>query len=144
MTQKPLAEGVFSWPSDDPRLIGSQCPECGLVMFPARSTCPGCPSEKTDEVLLPARGTLWTFTTQSFRPKEPYIGPEDPDADWVPYGVGYVDLDDVVKVEGRLTEADPAKLQVGMDVELRIIPFGTDDEGNDVVWFAFAPVGAES
>jgi uncharacterized OB-fold protein len=143
MTQKPFAEGVFSWPSDDPHLIGSRCPECSLTVFPKRSTCPGCPSEKTDEVLLENQGTLWTWTTQSFRPKEPYIGPEDPDADWVPYGVGYADLGDV-RVEGRLTEADPAKVKIGMEVKLRLIPFGTDDEGNELVWYAFAPAGAES
>jgi uncharacterized OB-fold protein len=54
--------------------------------------------------------------------------------------VGLVQLDDVVRVEGRLTENDPAKLQFGMDVELTMIPFATDAEGNDVITFAFKPV----
>ena len=35
-----------------------------------------------------------------------------------PFGVGLVQLEDVVKVEARLTESDPAKLRFGMDVEL--------------------------
>jgi uncharacterized protein len=48
----------------------------------------------------------------------------------------------VVRVEGRLTENDPEKLKWGMDVELTMIPFATDGEGNEVVTFAFQPVGA--
>ena len=49
-------------------------------------------------------------------------------------------LDDVIRVEGRLTENDPAKLQFGMDVELTMVPLATDDEGNEIVTFAFQPV----
>ena len=53
-------------------------------------------------------------------------------------------LDDVVRVEARLTESDPAKLEFGMDVELAVIPFYVDDEGDEIMTFAFAPVGATS
>jgi uncharacterized OB-fold protein len=59
-----------------------------------------------------------------------------------PYGVGLVQLDDVVRVESRLTESDPEKLDFGMEVELRIVPFYVDDEGNELITFAFAPIGA--
>lgn len=58
----------------------------------------------------------------------------------MPFGVGLVQLGDVIRVEGRLTENDPAKLQFGQEVELTMIPFTTDDEGNEVVTFAFQPV----
>jgi uncharacterized OB-fold protein len=51
-----------------------------------------------------------------------------------------VQLGDVIRVEGRLTENDPAKLQFGQDVELTMVPFTSDDEGNEVVTFAFQPV----
>lgn len=127
---------------DEPQLIGSKCPECGVVSFPVQDSCPGCPSEKTEEVLLPNRGTIWTFTTQEFRPKDPYIGPEPKDQDWQPYGVAYVDLGDLVKVEARLTESDWHKLKIGQEVKMVLIPFGTDDDGNEIVNFAFAPVAA--
>jgi uncharacterized OB-fold protein len=142
MTQKPFAEGLFTWPSDEPRLIGSRCTKCGLTTFPKQESCPGCPSETMEEVLLEPKGTLWVFTTQEFRPKPPYKGPEDLNAEWQPYGVGYVDLGGAVRVESRLTESDPAKLRIGMEMELRLIPFGTDEEGNELVNFAFAPVGS--
>jgi uncharacterized OB-fold protein len=54
--------------------------------------------------------------------------------------VGLVQLDDVIRVEGRLTENDPEKIQFGMDVELTMLPFATDEEGNEIVTFAFRPV----
>jgi uncharacterized OB-fold protein len=145
MTQVPLAEGVFTWPSDDPRLIATSCTVCGTTTFPTQSSCPKCASDQMEQVLLEPRGTLWTFTTQEFRPKEPYKGPEPLDSDWQPYGVGYIEIpENDIKVEARLTESDSSKLRIGMDMELRIIPFGTDDEGNEIVNYAFAPVGADS
>jgi hypothetical protein len=31
-----------------------------------------------------------------------------------------------------------------MEVELRIVPFYVDDDGNEIITFAFAPVGAQN
>jgi uncharacterized OB-fold protein len=55
----------------------------------------------------------------------------------VPYGVGYVELGDDVKVETRLTVTDG--LRIGMEMELVLFPFRTDADGNEVVSFAFRP-----
>ena len=46
----------------------------------------------------------------------------------MPFGVGLVQLGDVVRVEARLTENDPAKLQFGVEVELTLFPFPTEGE----------------
>ena len=92
-----------------------------------------------EEQLLARRGRLWAWTTQAFPPPSPpYAGPAG--EDFVPFGVGYVELPGEVKVETRLTEADPDVLRTGMEMELAIVPFGTDDEGNEIVTFAFGPV----
>ena len=56
-----------------------------------------------------------------------------------PTASGMVQLGDEVRVEGRLTEADPAELRIGMEVELVIVPFRTDADGTEVMTFAFAP-----
>ena len=32
--QIPIAPGLFTWPSNDPRLLGSKCGVCGVVTFP--------------------------------------------------------------------------------------------------------------
>ena len=140
MTQVPVAEGIITWPvQGEPQLIGSRCTECGIVTFPTQQSCPRCASEAMAEHLLARRGRLWAWTTQEFPPPSPpYLGPTG--ADFVPYGVGYVELPGEVKVESRLTEADPAVLKSGMDMELVLVPFGTDSDGNEVVTFAFAPV----
>jgi uncharacterized OB-fold protein len=90
------------------------------------------------ERLLPRRGRLWAWTTQEFPPPSPpYAGPTG--KEFVPYGVGYVDLGGEVKVETRLTEMKG--LKTGMEMELVLIPFRTDNDGNEVVIFAFRPVG---
>lgn len=138
MTQVPVAEGLFTWPSEEPQLIGSKCSACGIVTFPVQDSCPRCAATDMAEHLLARRGRLWAWTTQHFPPPAPpYTGPNG--ADFVPFGVGFVELGDV-KVEARLTENDPDALRQGMEMELVVVPFNTDDDGNDVVTFAFRPV----
>jgi uncharacterized OB-fold protein len=139
MGRVPVAEGVFTWPSDEPQLIGSRCNACGIVTFPGQGSCPRCASADMAERLLPRRGRLWAWTTQHFPPPSPpYAGPKG-DA-FVPFGVGYVELPGEVKVEARLTEAEPDRLTPGMEMELVLVPVHTDEDGNEVVSFAFRPV----
>jgi uncharacterized OB-fold protein len=136
---KPIAD-VFTWPADEPQLIGSRCESCAAVTFPAQGRCPRCSEAAMAELLLPRRGTLVSWTTQGFPPAVDYM--DDPTgASFVPFGVGLVQLEDVVRVEARLTENDPAKLDFGMAVELRVVPFYTNAEGDEVLTFAFAPIG---
>ena len=132
MPPEPVAPGLFTWPADEPRLIASRCRHCGVVTFPAQGSCPACTSVAVEERLLGRTGTLWTWTVQGFRPKAPYAGP---DGGFEPYGVGYVELPGEVRVEARLTVADPERLRIGMAMELVVVPFG------DRVTYAFAPAG---
>ena len=141
--QKALAPDISTWPEEDPQLIGSRCGDCGAATFPAQSRCPRCSRASMTELLLPRRGTLVSWTTQGFPPVIPYAGDETGQS-FEPFGVGLVQLGDVVRVESRLTESDPAKLDFGMEVELAIVPFFVDDEGNEIVTFAFAPVEKEA
>ena len=137
--QKPIAE-VFSWPDEEPHLIGGRCSECAATTFPMQSRCPRCGRTSMAELPLPRQGTLVSWTTQGFPPVLPYAG--DPTgSSFVPFGVGLVQLGDVVRVESRLTESDPEKLDFGMEVELTIVPFYTDEDGDEIVTFAFAPTG---
>lgn len=140
--QKAIAD-VFTWPTDEPQLKGGQCADCQAVTFPNQSRCPRCGHAAMEELLLPRRGTLVSWTTQGFPPVVPYAG-DATGASFVPFGVGLVQLDDVVRVEAKLTENDPAKLDFGMAVELEIIPFYVDDDGDEIMTFAFAPIGTGS
>ncbi|MFF3659350.1 Zn-ribbon domain-containing OB-fold protein [Streptomyces olivochromogenes] len=143
-TQKPVTEGLFTWPPDEstpPRLIGSECTACGLVSFPAASDCVRCASTESKERLLAERGTLWTYTTQDFRPPSPpYDGPEA----FEPYAVGYIELLGELLVEARLTEPDPDKLRIGQEMRLTLVPYTVRDDGTEVMTFAFAPAEEET
>ncbi|HEX2383981.1 MAG TPA: OB-fold domain-containing protein [Acidimicrobiales bacterium] len=138
MPQIPFAPDVFTWPSDEPQLIGARCPSCAAITFPFQGSCPRCGGTEMEQHLLPRRGSLWTWTTQEFLPKEPYAGGETMET-FKPYGVGIVQLADEVRVEGRLTESDTTKLAFGMDVELTVVPFRVEPDGTEVMVYAFAP-----
>src|SRR4051794_13058755 len=142
MTQVPVAEGLFTWPGDAPQLIGSRCADCGIVTFPVQDSCPRCASISMEEHLLARRGTLWAWTTQSFPPPTPpYVGPVG--KEFVPFGVGFVDLGEV-KVEARLTTTDAAVLHAAVrehtPMDLVVVPVGADDDGNEIVSYAFTLV----
>lgn len=139
MTQVPFAPDVFTWPAEEPQLIGALCGACAAVAFPAPPSCPRCGALGMEEHLLPREGTLWTFTTQDFLPKEPYASGETAET-FTPYGVGLVQLGDEVRVEGRLTESDPEKLEIGMGMRLAIVPFRVEADGTEVMTYAFRPI----
>ena len=140
MTQVSVQDTVLVGIPGKPRLIGGKCPDCGNHVFPMQKDCPKCTGDQIEKVELSTKGTLWTWTIQGFPPKAPpYIGETDPD-NFEAYGVGYVELPGEVKVETRLTENDPTRLRVGMEMELTIVPLAIDEEGNEVVTFAFQPV----
>lgn len=130
----PIARGLFTWPvgDDSPHLIGGTCRMCPTTVFPYQDSCPRCTGQTMEEVLLPSSGTLWSFTVQNFKPKEPYIGPSA----FVPYGVGYIDLGDVV-IEARLEENDASRLRIGQRMTLALVPFETADPAAEVVSYVF-------
>ncbi len=136
MTQQlPFHEGLFTWPAEQPELLGSRCEDCGQHAFPAQDSCRSCTGTNMKTVSLGNRGTLWTWTIQSFMPKDPYSTDETPET-FVPYGVGYVELECGLRVESRLRENTPESLEIGMPMELEIIPLRTD-EGVERVTFGF-------
>lgn len=132
----PVAEGLFTWPAQNPQLIGAHCEVCDAVSFPAETRCVRCGAEAMNGVLLSRRGTLFTWTTQTYRPKSPpYTGPED----FTPFALGYIELPEGIRIEARLTEPDPVKLEIGSMMELCIIPLWERKDGTSVLTFAFAP-----
>lgn len=133
--QIPISEDLFTWPSDKPHLIGGRNKETGKIVFPLPQ---GKMGERFERVELKDKGTLWTWTIQGFLPKTPYAGPETLET-FKPYGVGYIELEGEVKVESRLTVSTPEELKIGMPMKLVIEKFNTDENGNDIMTYAFAP-----
>lgn len=121
-----------------PRLIGGRCGGCGEVDFPRQSFCRACGSADISAQRLADRGVLWSWTVQRFAPPSPpYV---DTGGDFAPFGVGYVELPGEVIVETRLTEADPAKLRIGMPMVLTGLPVPGEPDSGALI-FAFEPAG---
>jgi len=137
----PIAAGLFTVADGPARLIGSQCARCDTVAFPSQPSCPKCTSVDVTQRPLARRGTLWSWTIQCFPPKSPPYAVDDPGA-FEPYGVGYIELPGEVRVEARLTEADPDRLLIGMPMELTLVP-APGGETRGTVTYAFRPVTEE-
>ena len=138
MTPTTVDDTLFA-SLDPPRLAGSKCGACGTVTFPVQSSCARCTGSDMTWVELPDRGTLWTWTVQTFEPKLPYRVPE---SGFTPYGVGYVDLGEVI-VESRLAGGSSG-LEIGLPMHLVLLPVWPDGSGGDVVTYAFEPERGDS
>jgi uncharacterized OB-fold protein len=138
VTAVGIDAGLFA-SLDPPRLAGTKCAKCGTVTFPAQDGCPRCTGGEMVPIELPQRGTLWTWTVQGFEPKPPY---RPPAAGFEPYGVGYVDLGEVI-IEGRLV-GDEAQWEIGLPVELTLLPLWDGDDDTTTVTYAFAAVDGAS
>jgi len=114
------------------RLAGHRCEVCGVLDVPAAPVCGACGAAEPTPVEVGAGGgTLFGWTAVTVAPPG-YDGP-------VPYGFGIVELDEGVRVLGRLTVADPAALAFGQRMVLVADPVTVDDDGTDLVVWAFAP-----
>jgi uncharacterized OB-fold protein len=147
LASRPISDGLFTWPVPEPpgcpALYGARCSSCAALVFPVAPGCPRCGSGEMARVELPTSGTLYTWTTQEFLPKPPYLGPETA-ADFRPWAVGYVELGGELRVEGRLYDAEPARLSFGMVLEVVVRPFRTEPDGTEVWTYGFAPPGRQS
>ena len=121
----PIAPGLWT-DEAEPRLIGARRSN-GEIVFPIPS---GDAAALVEPVALSRRGTLWSWTTQGFEPKEPYSGPQP----FRPFLIGYFELPVEVIVETRIVDASPADLVIGMPMSFVIVPF--DDRRST---YAFRP-----
>lgn len=137
--QRAIDPKLFDWSAQAPALLGSRCRHCGEMAFPVNASCIACGSLDVDVEKLPHRGTLWTWTIQRFMPKAPYRSSETPE-NFVPFGIGYVELPGAVRVETRLTENDPSRLKIGAEMELVFYTHRTDPDGTEIINYAFKPI----
>ena len=138
MQQVSINEFVLDLSGDGPGLIGGRCRDCGNHTFPVLTGCPKCAGVDIESVPLATQGRLWGWTVQGFLPKSPpYLGDNDPNTFQI-FELGYVELPEVI-VEARIAESEPARLAEDMPMSLTLEPLFVDEDGNEVVTFAFAP-----
>jgi uncharacterized OB-fold protein len=111
-------------------LLGGACGTCDRRHFPPARWCPWCGDGAITEVRLATQGTLWAWTAVH-APPPGYDGA-------VPYGFGIVELPaDGLRVVTRLTEADPARLQLGQPMTFTTVVVADGDSPVEI--WAFAP-----
>ena len=133
--QRLIIEGIIKCPSETgglPHLLGNKCKSCGKVFFPKRLICPNCFTDTTlVEFELSPKGKVYTYTIVHY---------PSPAGIEVPYAYGYVDLpEDNIRVFSLFTESNPAKLEIGMDVELVVEEIRTDKDGTKIIGYKFRP-----
>jgi len=136
--QIPIRRGMMTLPEsarEEGRLLGSRCRQCDELFFIERPLCENCQGSDLETVPLSSSGKLYAFSVMYYPAPPPYKAP-DP---FVPYGVGWIELPEGLVLYSLLTENDPAKLKVGMDMELVIDKFSEDEQGNDVMVCRFRP-----
>lgn len=137
-TTTPAVEGLFTDGPHGARLMGSRCATCGTPYFPRSSVCrhPDCSHSDVEDARFGGRGTLWSYSIQSYPPPAPARFDEP----YEPYAVGVVDLDDGLRVVGRMDVDDPSTLTVGATVELVVGALCHEADGAALVSWMFRPV----
>jgi len=136
--QIPALDGFFTWPSQEPALIGATCRSCGQYFFPRFVIMhdPDCEDrEQVEEVLLSRKGKLWSHTIIHYQPPPPFRAPEP----FQPYCLGVVELPEGIRIMGQVTGCKMEQLRPGMDVEL-VVEMQYEDEDNEYLTWKFRPV----
>jgi len=106
--------GVRFWREFDTRyrMLGSRCPQCGLVYFPPRTVCRKCRRSsvgKMEKVPLPPQGSVMSYTVV-------HQGQKGFDAQ-VPYVMAIIEFEGGVTVLGQVVDCDPEDVAIGMKVK---------------------------
>ncbi len=134
----PALPDLFEWAEDGLRMQSAKCSSCNTYFFPAAHTQhrPGCSREGVEKVLLSNKGTLATYTIQHFMCPPPFktLG------DITPYGLAMVEFPEGISVAGLIVESDLEALEIGLEMETVSYTVSHDEEGNDVITWAFRVV----
>jgi uncharacterized OB-fold protein len=139
---RPAIEGWFT--VDPPRLTGVRCTTCGTYAFPPRpGPCPDprCAGDDLAPVELSPQGTLWSYTENHYPPPPPFPVREP----FEPYAIAAVELaaEGLVVLGQVVRGVGAADLHVGLPMRLTTEVLYTDEDGDDRLVWAWAPVPGE-
>jgi uncharacterized OB-fold protein len=136
----PEIPGLFEWTEDGVRLRSAKCNSCGTYFFPEghQQHRVGCSREGVEKVLLSNKGKLASYTIQHYMCPPPFR----PTGDITPYGIGLVEFpEERIQCAGLIMESDLKALKIGQNVETITYTLRKDEEGQEVVTWAFRVVG---
>ena len=116
-----MAENEFSSSAHnrflaEKKLIGVRCKRCGAISLPTRPICPKCNASEMEVVEMSGRGKLVAYTVISVGP--PMMIEEGFDRER-PYCSGVVELEEGVRIPGRIVGvnvAKPDQIKIGTPV----------------------------
>ncbi len=127
LDQKPAV-----WTADPgkaPCLIGTRCKRCRHFHFPPINRCTQCLSIELENVPFGRSGTLYSYSVIQISS----LGFK------APYAVGYIDLDEGVRLLAPIVEWQDAGLSSGKKMELVVGKVKQDADGNDVEGYMYRP-----
>jgi uncharacterized OB-fold protein len=130
---------LVDWSTGEVRIMSAKCNSCGTYFFPKEhyQHRPGCSREDVEDVLLPNKGKLATYTIQHY----PCPAPFKTEKKITPYGIGLIEFEDEkIQVAGIITDTDLESLKLGMEMETTTLSMFNNEEKQDVVTWAFKAV----
>lgn len=126
---RPFREGLFELNRDGTGFLqANRCRRCGLTFFPRRNFCTECGgTDSLEDVRLSRTGTLHTFTE---------VHRASPGLQ-TPYILGYVDLEDGVRILAPLAGCRVEDLRVGMAMSLVFGPALWKAEGEESPYLTY-------
>lgn len=106
------------------RFLIKRCTACSKPHWYPRTICPFCANDETLWEESPGEGEVYTFSIMRRSPTGPYA-------------LGYVTLDEGVRVLTNFVDVTPEELKIGMRVKVRFQP--TEGEGGPPAP-VFAPI----
>jgi uncharacterized OB-fold protein len=94
-----------------------RCPACGTLRHPPGPMCPSCGGDKPDYIVASGRGEVFSYVVHHH---PPVPGKQ------LPIVIALVELEEGVRMLGELVDADPARVEIGMPVEIALTRI--DDE----------------
>lgn len=114
---------ALAFRANGPVLVGGHCKSCDARTFPAYPVCPKCMSEDVEHQDMPKTGTVYAASIV-------HVGP----AKWHrPFTVGYVDLDNGVRVFSHL-KGEP---KISDRVTIDMAEVGREPGGKQINSFVF-------
>ena len=136
----PALPDLFTWAEDGVHLISAKCGSCGTYFFPwyHEQHRPNCSRKGIEKIFLNKKGALASYTIQYYMPPPPFRT----DRNITPYIVGLVEFPEGIQVTGIVVDCPFNELKIGLAMETTTFTLYRDDQGQEVVTWAFGPIRA--
>ncbi|MBU4564922.1 MAG: OB-fold domain-containing protein [Proteobacteria bacterium] len=126
---------LFEIADDGAQIKAARCNSCGTFFFPAyhEQHRPDCSRENVEQVLMSKVGKLAGYTTQYYMPPLPF----KTEKDITPYSIGLIDFPEGIQIAGIIVGSEESELKIGQSFETTTYRLYQDDEGRDVLTWAF-------